>query len=119
MQCQLAQKQWTGLQTRQLMSEAVESEGVRAEHLSFLPAMLRKRQGLQLVPGLPDDTADSLSLSSSHKGAVTVRHYSHEPDLANGFRRGQKIFQGSMVCPDDYRPSQKMLSVFFQTKHHS
>jgi len=43
--------------------------------------MLRRRQGLQLVPGLPADTADSPRLSSSHKGAVTVRHYSHEPDL--------------------------------------
>jgi len=66
---------------RQLVSEAVGSEGVRAEHLSFLPAMLRKRQGLRLVPGLPADTAGSLFLSSSHKGAVTVRHYSHQPDL--------------------------------------
>ena len=110
------------------MSEAVESEGVRAEHLSFLPAMLPRRQGLQLVPGLPADTADSPSLSFSHKGAVTVRHCSHEPDLVGvgllyhihyGFRRGQKIFQGSMVRPDDYRSPQKMLSVLLQTKHHS
>ena len=62
MQCQKAQKQWTSLQTRQLVSEAVGSEGMRAEQLSFLPAMLRRRQGLQLVPGLPADTADSLSL---------------------------------------------------------
>ena len=65
------------------MSEAVESEGVRAEHLSFLWAMLRKRQGLQLAPELPADTADSLSLSSSRMGAGTVRHYSHEPDMDN------------------------------------
>ena len=63
------------------MSEAVGSEGVRAEQLSYLPAMLRKIQGLQLVPGLPADTAGSPSLSSSHTGAVTVRHYFHEPDL--------------------------------------
>ena len=54
---------------------------MRAEQLSFLPTMLRKRQGLQLVPGLPADTAGSPSLSSSHMGAVTVHHYSHEPDL--------------------------------------
>ena len=107
-------------------------------HAKFGEILLRKRQGLQLVPGLPADTADSPSLSSSHMGAVTVHHCSHEPDLvgagllyhirstvqpptllANGFRCGQKIFQGSMVCPDDYGSSQKMLSILLETEHHT
>jgi len=39
--------------------------------------------------------------------------------LANGFWCGQKIFQGSMICPDDYGSSQKMLSILFQTKYHT
>jgi len=39
--------------------------------------------------------------------------------LAYGFRCGQKVFECSMICTDDYGSSQKMLPILLKTKHHT
>jgi len=39
--------------------------------------------------------------------------------LANGFGRFHKIGKRSVVSSDDYGPSEQMLPVLLETKHHT